>query len=274
MTTRCVHLDLLERLDADAFLMSLPRFITRRGKPFELLSDNGTNFVGGAGKLREAFEAMVPHLKEQLAEQQIDFCFNPPSAPHFGGTWEREVRSVKTALKVVLKEQYVPEAVLRTVLVEVEGILNAKPLAYISSDIADPDPITPSILLMVRYDASLPQVVYGPSNTLGNRRWRHSQVLVDHFWSTFISHYLPGLQDRQEWQKDGQHLEPNQVVLIVDPQLPRALWPVGTVTATYPGVDGRIRTAAIKVKDRTYIRPVARLVQLPKLEDTAEDSPT
>lgn len=92
---------------------------------------------------------------------------------------------MKTALKVVLKEQSVPEAVLRTVFVEVEGILNAKPLGYISSDVADPDPITPSILLM-RQNASLPQAVYDPSNILGNRRWRHSQVLVDHFWSGFI----------------------------------------------------------------------------------------
>ncbi|XP_029688155.1 uncharacterized protein [Takifugu rubripes] len=273
MTTRCVHLDLLESLDTDAFLMSLRRFVARRGKPFELLSDNGTNFVGGARELREAFETMAPHLKEQLAKQKIEFCFNPPSAPHFGGAWEREVRSVKTALKVVLKEQTVPETVLQTILVEVEGILNAKPLGYVSSDLADPDPITPSILLMGRYDASLPQVIYDSNDTLGNRRWRHSQVLVDRFWTRFISHYLPSLQERQKWQRDGKHLEPNQVGLIVDPQLPRALWPVGKVTATYPGADGRIRTAAIEVKDRTYIRPVAHLIQLPKLEDRATDPP-
>lgn len=217
---------------------------------------------------------MVPHLKEQLAEQQIEFCFNPPSAPHFSGALQSEVSSVKTALMVILKEQSVPEALLRTVLVMVEGTLNAKPLGYVSSDIADPDPITPSILLMGRYDASLLQAVYDPSNTLGNRRWQHSQALVDHFWSRFISHYLPGLQERQKWQKDGKHLEPNQVVLIVDPQLPRASWPVGTVTATYPGADGPICNAAIKVKDRTYIRPIACLVLLPNLEDAAEDPPT
>ncbi|CAI5683933.1 unnamed protein product [Oreochromis niloticus] len=267
MTTRCVHLDLLESLDTDSFLMSLRRFIARRGKPFELLCDNGTNFVGGARELHEAFETMAPQLKERLAEQQIAFRFNPPSAPHFGGAWEREVRSVKTALKVVLKEQTVPETVLRTVLVEVEGIVNAKPLGYVSSDIADPDPITPNILLMGRYDASLPQVVYDPSNLIGSRRWRHSQVLVDHFWSRFTRHYLPILQERQKWQKEAECLKPDQVVLIVDPQLPRALWPVGKVTTTYPGADGRIRTAAVKVKDRTYIRPVARLVSLPMLEE-------
>lgn len=79
------------------------------------------------------------------------------------------------------------------------------------------------------------------------------------------------MQERQKWRRDGKQLETDQVVLIVDPQLPRASWPVGRVTATYPGDDGRIQTAAIKVKDRTYIRPVARLVQLPKLEDAEED---
>lgn len=132
-----------------------------------------------------------------MAEQQIEFHFNPPSASNFGGAWEREVRSVKTAPKVVLREQPVPETVLHIVLVEVEGILNAKPLGYVSSDIADPDPIMPSIVLMGCSDASLPQAVYDPSNTLGNRRWRHSQILVDHFWSRLLRHYLPSLQERQ-----------------------------------------------------------------------------
>lgn len=124
-------------------------------------------FTGGARELRQAFEAMGS-TKETVGRTRIEFCFNPPSAPHFGGAWEREVRSVKTALKVVLKEQSVPETVLRTVLVEVEGILlNAKPFGYASSDVADLDPITPSILLMGRYDASLPQAVE-PSDTLRN----------------------------------------------------------------------------------------------------------
>lgn len=72
----------------------------------------------------------------------------------------------------------------------------------------------------------------------------------------------------------GKQLESDQVVLIVDPQLPQALWPVGKVTATYPGADGRIRIAAIKVNDQTYVRPVARLVQLPNLKDDIEDSPS
>ncbi len=204
MTTRCVHLDLLEHLDTDAFLLSLRRFIARRGKPMELLCDNGTNFVGGDRELRDTFDGMAPKLQELLAPQKIRFRYIPPNAPHFGGTWEREVKSVKTALRVILREQTVPEPVLQTLLVEVEGILNAKPLGYVSSDVADMDPVTPNLLLMGRRDASLPQVLFDSTNLLGRRRWRHSQVLADHFWTAFIRDYLPSLQDRHKWRKDGK----------------------------------------------------------------------
>lgn len=90
-------------MDTDAFLMALRRFYAQRGKPFELLSDQGTNFRGGNKELHEAFSSMEPQLQEQLSKQSIYFRFNPPHAPHFGGTWEREILSVKTALKVVLQ---------------------------------------------------------------------------------------------------------------------------------------------------------------------------
>lgn len=128
---------------------------------------------------------MAPELRDQMAKQKI-FQSNPPSAPHFGRAWEREVQSVKTALQVILRHQSMPEPVLYMVLVEVEGILNAKPLGYVSANAADPDPVTPHVLLMGRRDSSLPQALYDSSSILGTRRWRHSQVLADNFWSTFI----------------------------------------------------------------------------------------
>ncbi|XP_026105544.1 uncharacterized protein LOC113077350 [Carassius auratus] len=88
MTTLAVHIDLLTSMDSDSFLMALRRFIARRGKPFEILSDQGTNFKGGERELRDAYTALQPELQAQLASQQIRFTFNPPNAPHFGGCWE------------------------------------------------------------------------------------------------------------------------------------------------------------------------------------------
>lgn len=265
LTTRAVHIDLLSSLDTDSFLMSLRRFISRRGKPSELLSDQGTNFKGGERELQESFKSMCPTLQTELAKQQIQFKFNPPSSPHFGGAWEREIRSIKSALYAALQGQSMTEEVLITVLIEIEGILNSKPLGYVSTDAADPNPVTPNILLMGRLDPSLPQALYHESQLLSRRRWRHSQVLADQFWTHFIKYYLPNLQTRTKWQRDKDQLQPDMIVMIVDPQLPRALWPVGKITKVFPGVDQRIRAVEVKVKDKTYTRPVARLIKLPAL---------
>lgn len=55
--------------------------------------------------------------------------------------------------------------------------------------------------------------------------------------------------------------------MIVDTQLPHALWPVGRVAQVFPGSDGRVRTANVDVKCRTYTRVVARHIQLPALPE-------
>ncbi|XP_030609347.1 uncharacterized protein LOC115796997 [Archocentrus centrarchus] len=273
LTTRAVHLDVLSGLDTDSFLMALRRFIARRGKPAELLSDQGTNFRGGERELKDAFKAMHPTLQDHLAKYQIQFQFNPPNAPHFGGIWEREVRSVKAALYATIRPQPIPEEVLRTVLIEIEGILNSKPLGYVSTDVADVDPVTPNLLLMGRPDPSLPQAVYTDTEMLSRRRWRHTQVLADQFWTHFIRHYLSTLQPRSKWHKDTSQLKLGTIVMVVDPQLPRALWPLGRVTEVIPGTDGRVRTAVVQVKDKTYTRPVARLIALPDIPDMDPISP-
>ncbi|KAF7656540.1 hypothetical protein LDENG_00039950 [Lucifuga dentata] len=179
-------------------------------------------------------------VKKQLARQKIQFHFNPPSAPHFGGVWEQEVRSVKSALYTTFGTQSVPEEVLLTVLLEVEAILNSKPLGYISADIADPDPVTPSSLLMERLDGSLPQAVYPETELLSRRRWKHSQGLADQFWSRFIRDYLPSLQNRQKWQSSPADLMERAVVMIVDPKTPRVLWPIGHMIKTHHSADGHV----------------------------------
>ncbi|KAL0181783.1 hypothetical protein M9458_024189, partial [Cirrhinus mrigala] len=86
------------------------RFVARkRGKPFELLSDRGTNFIGSNKELLEAYQSLTPDLQAALAKKRISFKFNPQHAPHFGGTWEREMRSIKIALETSLGAQTISE---------------------------------------------------------------------------------------------------------------------------------------------------------------------
>ncbi len=66
---------------------------------------------------------------------------------------------------------------------------------------------------------------------------------------------------------DKANLQIGDVVMIVDPQLPRALWPVRKISEVHPGADDRVRSATVQVERRTYTRPVARIVKLPAISD-------
>ena len=43
---RAVHIEVAHTLEADSFICAYQRFVSRRGKPKEIFSDNGTNFTG------------------------------------------------------------------------------------------------------------------------------------------------------------------------------------------------------------------------------------
>ena len=58
MSTRARHLELVDDLSTDHFIMALKRFIARRGRPQSIHSDNGTNFVGAHNKLRKCIKLL------------------------------------------------------------------------------------------------------------------------------------------------------------------------------------------------------------------------
>ena len=53
MTKRAMHLEISNDLSTDSFVLSLKRFIARRGQVKRLMSDNGTNFIGAERELKE-----------------------------------------------------------------------------------------------------------------------------------------------------------------------------------------------------------------------------
>ena len=115
MTVRCVHLEVVESLKTDDFINALQRFISRRQKPKKLHSDCGTNFKGAAKELKEKLKKLnQTKIGEFCTSKEIEWNFNPPSAPHMGGAWERLVRTVKTSMKFILKNLVLTEFQLIT----------------------------------------------------------------------------------------------------------------------------------------------------------------
>ncbi|XP_061725407.1 uncharacterized protein LOC133531291 [Cydia pomonella] len=117
--------------------------IARRGTPTVLYSDNATNFYGAERELAEAKRTLPDSLKPFLTERAITWKKIPPGNPSAGGAWERLVGSVKTALKVILKERAPHEEVLHTLLLESEHIVNSRPLTPVNPDL-DVEALTPA----------------------------------------------------------------------------------------------------------------------------------
>ena len=117
LTTRAVHLEIAHSLDTNSCLMAIRRMMARRGQPANIWSDNGNNFVGTEKELREAVKLLDgERIGDQLSADGVQWHFNPPSSPHFGGVWERLVQSAKGALKAVAGKQCVNDETLLTLL--------------------------------------------------------------------------------------------------------------------------------------------------------------
>lgn len=82
--------------------MALRRMAARRGWPRHLYSDNGTNLRGADKELQKSMQGLNnEELKAEAANNGMEFRFIPPLSPHWGGAWERLVRSIKTSLRVI-----------------------------------------------------------------------------------------------------------------------------------------------------------------------------
>ena len=263
LTIRAVHLELAGDLSTDSFIMALRRFRGRRGNPRTIRSDNGANFVGANRELTEALKSLSEErITDELAQEGITWYFNPPSSPHMGGIFESMVKQVKRALKTVINDQVLPEETLRTVLVETEAILNSRPLTSVSDDPDDYEALTPNHFLIGRASPNSPPGHFEEREVNSRKRWRMAQALADMIWRRWRKEYLPNLAVRPKWYKEQRNLKEGDLILIKNDDAPRSHWPLGRVQKTFPGSDGRVRTAEVKTPSGTLLRPVAKLCLL------------
>ncbi|XP_004536790.1 uncharacterized protein LOC101453778 [Ceratitis capitata] len=240
MTIRAVHIEISPSLSTDSFLLVLKLFISRRGVPKRILSDNGTNFRGASRILAEEIEKIS---SETIMRKypEIEWKFIPPASPHMGGAWERMVRSIKSVLMDILPRGALREEVLRAALADVENIINMRPLTYIPLDSYDSEALTPNHFLLgcssgIRekddFDVGLPSLL--------NEKFRASGEIANRFWRPWIREYLPGLTRRAKWlESPAEPIVPNDVVIIVDENSKRNTWVKGKVLDVIRSPDGQ-----------------------------------
>ncbi|GFV50843.1 integrase catalytic domain-containing protein [Trichonephila clavipes] len=71
-------MELVTSLSTESFILALRRFISRRGRPFTIYSDNGKNLVGTSNELKNIDWKKV---KDYGSLKKINWKLNPPSSP-------------------------------------------------------------------------------------------------------------------------------------------------------------------------------------------------
>ncbi|XP_065080795.1 uncharacterized protein LOC135703477 [Ochlerotatus camptorhynchus] len=278
MTTKAIHFELVSSLSAEGFLGALHRFVGRRGNVSEMFTDNGTNFVGAERQLAELREL----LKSQLLENKLeDFCqprriswsFNPPKAPHQGGLWEAGVKSMKSHLYKVMNESYFTYEEMTTLLIQIESILNSRPIIPQSDDPIDYEALSPGHFLVGRELTAIAEPFYDglKENTLS--RYQLIQKRKQSFWRRWSCEYITGLQKRSKWNKTPTLLREGLLVIMKDDNLPPQTWKLGRIIKTHPGNDGVVRVVTVRTNNGTYKRSTMQIVVLP-IEDAERTSQT
>ena len=260
MKTRAVHIEVAHSLDSDSFLCAFIRFVSRRGAPLELYSDNGTNFVGAKSDALAAMERWNHNkIRSELLEQGTNWHFGTPECSHANGVWERMIRTVRQVLFHLAYEQSLTDETLSTFLVEAEKVINDRPIVKLSSDNAF-STLTPNHLLLRRRN---PSVSPDESSTKAFYRaqWKQANYLASVFWNRWLKQYLPQLRLRQKWHMPHRNIQVGDLVLLVE-HSPRGEWPKAIVEEVFPGTDGVVRKVLVRTAKSTYKRDVRKICLL------------
>lgn len=179
MSTRAVHIELIETMSADSFLNALRRLFSIRG-PAKFLR---SVFLGICKEL--GLDSGNRAVGKYLQERGCVWTFNPPHASHIGGSWERLIgvtRRILDAMLLRTEQTRLTHKVLCTFMAEAMAIINARPLVPISTDPDNPAVLTPAMLLTQKMSAVSAPLGNFSSGQLFGKQWKHVQHLADTFW--------------------------------------------------------------------------------------------
>lgn len=260
-SSRALHLELAPDLSTDSFIRCLRRFVARRGIPCSITSDNAKTFKLADKELKKLFAD--DKVQDFVLKKGIKWNFILEKAPWWGGFYERMVQLVKRSLRKILGDARLNYEELMTVLTEVEGTLNSRPLTYIDSDVDD-QPLTPSHLVTGRRLTTLPypdqDILDDDDSDSLTRRQMYLNTLLGHFMNRWRTEYLMNLREFHNLKRrssENKTAEVGDVVIIHDDSRSRSKWKTGVVEQLIVGDDKEVR--GVKVRTLTNTGKISRL---------------
>ena len=294
LAIRAIHLELIEDLSAQEFLLGLRRFIARRGMPRQIVSDNAKQFKTASVVLNKAWSEVLAssEVNDYVVKQGIHWKFIVDLAPWMGGFYERLVGLTKRALRKTIGIRSLTERQLNTILTEVEAVVNSRPLVYVDSDINSNFPISPLNFLSLNHNhfildfaCSEEEMEFDMNERLSMaqqllERWKRGQRSLTQFWEMWRNNYLLALRERtQLFHKRSkgtvkQIPKLGDVVLLKD-KLPRGQWRIGRIDKLIEGKDQLIRAAKVRLSSRKILTRALNMlypIECPDHGSEIEDS--
>ncbi|GFY27556.1 uncharacterized protein TNCV_910071 [Trichonephila clavipes] len=239
-------------------------YLIKKVQKQEFSSD--INHLKSKGSVLRNIRKPDEKLANYLAAEGIEWKFIPARSPNFGGLWEAAIKSCKYHLKRVVNGINLTYEELLTVTVQIEGILNSRPLCPLSNNDDDFQVLTPAHFLINRSLNSLEEPNLTKCKESNLKKWQKITKIVQLMWKFWSRNYLNQLQQRGKWMFEKNNVKIGDLVLIIEENLPTYKWALGRIVELYYGEDKKVRVVKIKTQYSTCKRAISKICVLP-MED-------
>ena len=278
--TRAIHLEVVNSMTVEDFVLGFIRFSNRYGIPATIYSDNAKTFSAGKTLLQTLHTSDI--FKEKFGTVDISFKNIPIYAAWYGATWERMIKTVKECLYKSFGKHPLPLPNFITAISDIQLAVNNRPLSYCSRE-GSLSVVTPNHL--VSPGVNFPSVILG--DEIMEDTWDCENEMVyktallsslesrdrifNRFKNLWYSQYLLNLRGNLKSSHDDEryekpyYLKKGSVVLHKHPTKTKPYWSLAIITELLPSSsDGKIRVVKIRKSDGSEV--TASIINLYPLE--------
>ena len=266
--TRAIHVEIVEDCSTRSFMNAFRRFVGRFGKPITFYSDNARHFIAANKQLQSLKNLDFDEIqKQEYRGETIEWKFSTPEAPWTNGVTERMIGIFKRQFKILLQREHLTLRALETLIIELIGAINDRPLGVIDQDPNNwSEMISPNMLQFGRnLNTFRTPEAKEMSNIPCSDLWIQRKRALNHFWTKWKTEYLQELSVNKKWQKQNSTTIKEQDIVLLKPEtLEKNQWRLARVVETFTNDRGEISTVTLKLPNssalyRRSIRQIALL---------------
>ena len=278
LATRAVHLEVIPDTTAEQFVNCLKQFISRRGKPDKMISDNQAAFKLGKNVFDLVWKQVFndKNVLSYVAEEKIEFSFIPELSPWSGGFYERLIGSVKKAMRKCVGRKILTFDEFLTLAHETEAVINSRPLVYVHNDPESGYFLSPSSFLLPNRKCGTPelepdtadpdyQLKYDSASSLINK-WKSRQKELNAFWKLWSEDYLLSLRERAQINHKTPKIHSknlpkiDEIVLVKEEGIPRGNWKLARIVEVCKNKNNIVRSVKLLLPSHNIIRRPVSLI--------------